>query len=160
MGRFCLLALTFLSLANLPLYSSPSVALVVEDAVKPEGFDLIGVYLVKSMVRVRKGKSTTIPLPDTRYRVYSNGQEIRLYQSEVADAYHSYQIYRADGISQQDTQGNISIKPGIQASHSTNHTVKQLSVTQARLTITQFPPISDTVVITYAKRLALGQVKR
>lgn len=152
--------LTFLSLANSPLYSSPSVALVVEDKAKTEGFDLIGVYLVKSMARVRKGKSTTIPLPDTRYRVYSNGQEIRLYHSGVSEAYHSYQIYRADGISQQDAQGNISIKPGIQASHSTNQTVKQLSVTQARLTITQFPPISDTVVITYAKRLALGQAKR
>jgi len=160
MGRFSILLLAFISLASSNLHSAPSVALVVEDEVKPKGFDLIGVYLVQSTIRAREGKSTTIPITDTRYRVYSNGQEIRLYQAAVADSYHSYKIYRSDGISEQDAQGNISIKPGIQASHSTNQTVKQLSVTQTRLTITQFPPISDTVVITYAKRLAVGEAKR
>ena len=160
MSRFSLLFLTLLSLTCSHLSSAPSVALVVEDVAKPEGFDLIGEYLVQSMVRVREGKSRAVPLTNIRYRVYSNGLEIRLYQASVVGSYHSYQIYRADGISEQDSKGNISIKPGIQASHSTNQTIKQLSVTQSHLTITQFPPISDTVVITYAKRLAVGETNR
>ena len=85
MGRFSILLLAFISLASSNLHSAPSVALVVEDEdeVKPKGFDLIGVYLVQSTIRVREGKSTTIPITDTRYRVYSNGQEIRLYQAAV-----------------------------------------------------------------------------
>ena len=160
MACYRVLLLLFLGLVSPQLQSAPSVALVVDDRVKPDGFDLMGVYRVESMVRVREGKSTSSELSDTQYRVYSNGQEIRLYQTAVADSYHSYQIYRSDGISEQDSRGNISIKPGIQARLSSIQTVKQLSVTQSQLTITQFPPISDTVVITYAKRLAAAEVKR
>ena len=160
MVRYSIYLLTLLSIASSCLYSTPAVALVLEDESKAKGFDLVGIYLVESMVRVREGKSTTTTLPDTRYRVYSNGQEIRIYQATVEGSYHSYKIYRSDGISEQDDEGNISIMPGIQASHSNKHMLKQLSVTQSQLTITQFPPISDTVVITYSKRLAVGEVKR
>lgn len=140
--------------------AAPSVALVVPSDDTPAGYDLIGVYLVESISRVRSGRMISIPIKDTRYRVYSNGQELRVYQAGVSDSYHSYAIYRSDGISAEDAHGNISVSPGLQAKHSSNDTIKQLSLTQGSLTITQFPPISDTVVITFAKRLAVGATNR
>ncbi|MFC5049944.1 hypothetical protein ACFPK9_04895 [Rubritalea spongiae] len=137
----------------LPLQAAPPAALVVEDFNKvPQSFELYGTYQVHSIIRVRSAKSRSIPLRNTIYRVYSNGQELRLYQEGLGSVFHSYEIYRADGISEQDDKGNIAIKPGLQARLITEDLVKQIAVTQQKLTITQFPPLSDTVVITYAKR--------
>lgn len=133
--------------------ASPAVALVVEAEEVPAGYDLIGVYLVESVSRHRGGRTTTIPLRDTRYRVYSNGQKLRVYQADVEGTFHSYDIYRSDGISSEDAHGNISVVPGLQAKLTDSGSIKQLSISQGSLTMTQFPPISDTVIITFAKRL-------
>ncbi|MFC4995465.1 hypothetical protein [Rubritalea tangerina] len=159
---FILSSALFLAFSGTKTHSQqlPSVALVVEDNSAPEGFDFVGSYLVDSMVRIRNGKSHTITIPNTQYRVYSNGIEVRLYQSSSEGAFHSYKIYRSDGISEQDQLGNISIKPGLQARHISEDTIKQISLTQDHLTITQFPPITNTVVVTFAKRLAQRDTNR
>ncbi|MGJ8671645.1 hypothetical protein [Rubritalea sp.] len=137
--------------AFVTLHAAPPAALVVEDDTVPQGYDLYGEYEVHSIIRVSSAKSRSVPLRNTVYKVYSNGQKLRLYQEGLGSVFHSYEIYRADGISDQDDNGNISIKPGLQARLITDNLVKQISVTQQKLTITQFPPLSDTVVITYAK---------
>lgn len=150
--RFLLLLCALHTVATSLLQAAPPAALVVEDNKMPQGFDLYGSYEVHSIIRVSSAKSRSVPLRNTIYKIYSNGQEIRLYQEGLSSAFHSYVIYRADGISEQDESGNISIKPGLQARLITENLVKQIAVTQEKLTITQFPPLSDTVVITYAKR--------
>lgn len=149
---FLLIGIQFfiLSLAH----SAPAVALVVEDEVAPYGYDFIGLYHVESMVRVRHGEVLSSPIIDTHYRVFSNGSEIRLYQVNAGEVFHTYTIYRSDGISEQSASGAMMLKPGLQARQVSSDQVKQLTLTQSSLTITQFPAISDTVVVTYAKRVA------
>ena len=149
---FLLICIQLLSI--IPSLSAPAVALVVEDDTAPYGYDFIGVYHVESVIRVREGESFSSPIVDTSYRVFSNGSEIRLYQVNAGNAYHTYNVYRSDGISEQSTGGAIMLKPGLQARQVSSDLVKQLSLTQRSLTITQFPAISDTVVVTYAKRVA------
>jgi hypothetical protein len=152
MGNLVRCACTILFATLCFVEASPPAALVVEDNSKPQDFDLLGSYEVHSIIRVRSAESRSVPLRNTLYKVYSNGQELRLYQEGLGSVFHTYEIYRSDGVSEEDDSGNISIKPGIQARLVTDTLVKQLSVTQRKLTITQFPPLSDTVVITYAKK--------
>lgn len=133
--------------------AKPAVALVVEDTSDTVGYDFIGEYLVSSMTRVRNGAAISSALAATHYRVYSNGAELRLYQGSLSESHHSYKIYRSDGISSVSEDGAVLIQPGIQARHVSGELVKHLSLTQKQLTITKFPPISDTVVVIYAQRL-------
>ncbi|WP_346189714.1 hypothetical protein [Rubritalea halochordaticola] len=87
------------------------------------------------------------------YKVFSNGQTIRVYNSDVPDAFHKYEIYRSDGISSLNTDGTTRVLPGLQAKNAQGAIFKQLSVSPKSLTITLVPPLSDAVTIVYAKRI-------
>lgn len=155
MLRFIALLSWLLVGVSAPLCAAkPSVALVVEDTRPLAGYDFIGEYLVSSITRVRNGVAISSPIADTHYRVYSNGAELRLYQGDLTEAHHSYKIYRSDGISRVSANGSMTIQPGIQARQISGELVKHLSLTQSQLTLTKFPPISDTVIVIYAKRLS------
>lgn len=134
----------------------PSVAIIVEEHETPVGFNHIGTYRVSSITKIHQGSITQYPVHKTDYSIYSNGKEIRVFQRGIPHSFHRYEIYQSKGISNRDTKGNISIQPGLQARHIQSTMTKQLNVTNDHLTITQFPPISDTILITHAKRLAVS----
>ncbi|SHK33120.1 hypothetical protein SAMN02745181_3629 [Rubritalea squalenifaciens DSM 18772] len=119
----------------------------------PSDYDLVGIYLVSSKTRVHDGKSIQQLAPKVTYKVFSNGQTIRVYNSDVPDAFHKYEIYRSDGISNLNQDGTTRVLPGLQAKNVQGAIFKQLSVSPVSLTITLIPPLSDAVTILYAKRI-------
>lgn len=133
-----------------------TLQLSAQEDVRPDGlpsdYDLIGVYLTKSKIRVHNGTAIQQLAPNTTYKVYGNGQNIRVYNNEVPDAFHQYEIYRSDGISTLNEDGTTRVLPGMQARNTQSAILKQLSVSPASLTITLIPPLSDTVTIIYANR--------
>lgn len=135
------------------LFSLPTAA--VED-IRPDSlpsdFDLVGVYLTKSKIKVHSGTSIQQLAPDTTYKVYGNGLSIRVYNSEVPGAFHVYEIYRSDGISTLNEDGTTRVLPGMQARNTHGAILKQLSVSPKSLTITLIPPLSDSVTVIYATK--------
>lgn len=132
---------------------NPSVKVI------PAGYELLGAYRVSSITKIKNEKARTIPVKEALYKVFSNGQKILLFHEGLDETHHTYEIYRSDGITTEDNEGNISVTPGIQARNSTANMLKQMSITQQTLTITYFPPLSNAVHVTFAKRVPPPPVK-
>lgn len=118
----------------------------------PKGYDLVGIYRLESKTKVQHGKAINQITGHSNYKAFSNGKTIRLYTAGVDDAFHEYEIYSSQGISSSTQSGATRISPGIQARNIQPSMIKQISVTPKNLTITQIPPLSDSVTILYAKR--------
>ncbi len=129
---------------------SPSIALVVPEHEQVENFDFIGEFKVVKMVKVLQGSVIDSTPAEVKLRVFSNNQEIKIYHSLVDDSYQLFSIYRDDGITAIDTDGNLSLQPGFQARMNSIKTSKHLSLTGSTLVITEFPPITNAVFITTA----------
>lgn len=150
MNRF-IIALIISSLIPIPAFAAPK-AIVVRPANLPDSYKLVGEYILNTKIKVEQGESHKLQNTDSAFRVFSNGQFIRVYNTSVNEEFHSYEIYRADGIAHNDDDGNIRVTPGIQARYTEGSLLKHLSVTHDTLTLTDFPPVSSSVIIFQALR--------
>lgn len=117
----------------------------------PDGFRLIGNYQLKSKVKVEKGISVPVVISPLRYRVYSDGIEVRVYCGRIAEeSYTNYEIYRSDGIGVTKSSGGIEVVAGVQAICKKGEMIRQLSVTRSSLTMVKMPPRSNRVIVTRA----------
>ena len=131
----------------------PSVALVVPEQEHVENYDLLGDFLITNVSKLSAGEYLVSTPANIQLRVFSNNQDIKVYHSEVDDSFQLFRIYRDQGITKLDQFGNLSLEPGLQARLITDQSTKQLSLTEDTLVITEFPPITNTVVVTTAKRI-------
>ncbi len=131
----------------------PSVALVVPEQESGENYELLGDFLITTISKISAGEHLVSTPAPTQLRLFSDSQDIKVYHSEVDDSFQLYRIYRDQGITKLDAFGNLSLEPGLQARLITDQSTKQLSLTGDTLVITEFPPITNTVVVTTAKRI-------
>lgn len=122
-------------------------AIVVRPANLPDNYKLVGEYVLTTKIKVEQSECIKLQNTASSYRVFSNGQFIRVYHTSVNEEFHAYEIYRADGVATNDKEGNIRVTPGIQARYTEGSLLKHLSVTHDTLTLTDFPPVSSSVII-------------
>lgn len=124
----------------------------------PAGFRPIGNYQLKSKVKVENGVSTSVVISPLRYRVYSDGIDVRVYcSSSGEDHFTSYRIYRSDGIGVAKRSGGIEVVAGVQAVCEEGNMTRQLSVTRNSLTMVKMPPRSNRVLVTRAVSITESQ---
>ncbi len=112
----------------------------------PQGYNLIGNYLTAETAKIRNGKFITRPPAGLTYRVYSDGAELKVFTNHVTE-HQTYEIYRSDGIAVDESSGDTSIVPGLQARSTSGASLRQLCLTKETLTITSFPPLSSEIII-------------
>ena len=117
----------------------------------PAGFRFIGHYQMTSKLRVEHGVATPVVISPLRYRVYSDGIDVRVY-CRVADedSYSSFAIYRSDGIGVVSKSGEIDLMAGVQGYSTKGEMIRQISVTRNSFTMIKTPPRSHRVIITRA----------
>lgn len=117
----------------------------------PAGFRLIGNYQLKSKVKVENAQSMPVVISPLKYRVYSDGIDVRVYcQSAGEESYTSYRIYRSDGVGVAKSSGEIQVVAGVQGICKKGEMIRQISVTRSRLTMVKMPPRSHRVLVTQA----------
>ncbi len=114
-------------------------------------FRLIGNYQLNSKIRVERGKTTPVVISPVKYKVFSDGIEVRLYY-QISGEYDfiTYQIYRSDGIGVSRESGEIDLVAGVQALNQSSGLIRQLSITSKSFTMVNVPPRSHRVIITRA----------
>ncbi|MBK1830361.1 hypothetical protein JIN77_06470 [Verrucomicrobiaceae bacterium R5-34] len=122
-----------------------------------ESYRLIGHYQLVSKLRVENSQAEAVVISPLRYRVYSDGMEIRVYvRSSNEDSYTAYNIYRADGIGVAKSSGELEMVAGVQAFNTEGKMLRQISVTRNSLTMVKTPPRSHRVIITRAKAIPVS----
>ncbi|MBT8037482.1 MAG: hypothetical protein KJO21_08050 [Verrucomicrobiae bacterium] len=126
----------------------------------PAGFRLIGHYELHSKIRVEAGHSMSVVISPLRYRVYSDGIDVRVYCHTNGEAnYTRYAIYRSDGVGVVQESGEINLIAGVQGYSTKAEMIRQISVTRNSLTMVKMPPRTHRVLITHAKAVALPSVQ-
>ncbi len=121
----------------------------------PAGFRFIGHYQLNSKIRVESGEAMSVVISPLRYRVYSDGIDVRVYcGTKDEESYTSYAIYRSDGVGVVQASGEIDVVAGVQGSCTKGDMIRQISVTRNSLTMVKMPPRSHRVLITRAKAIS------
>lgn len=141
----------FVAFIPLHVIAAPR-AIVVRPANLPETFKLIGEYALESKIVIERGIANKMINTAGSYRIFSDGQHLRVYNTSVTEEFHSYEIYSSDGLAVSDNKGNIHVAPGMQARCNAGSLIKQLSITRDSLTLTDFPPVSSKVIVYHATR--------
>lgn len=121
----------------------------------PAGFRFIGHYQLNSKIRVESGEAMPVVISPLRYRVYSDGIDVRVYcRTTDEENYTSYAIYRSDGVGTVQVSGEIDVVAGVQGSCTKGGMIRQISVTRNSLTMVKMPPRSHRVLITRAHAIS------
>jgi hypothetical protein len=115
-------------------------------------FRHIGDYVLKTHFKVTASGATPIPMKTLAFKVYTDGVTLRInLMEDEKEAYTSFDIYRSDGISRQQSEsGAIEVIPGIQASSNSGGLLRHLRLTQESFTLTTFPGMSDQTIVSHA----------
>ena len=123
----------------------------------PLEFRDVGSYQLSRQVKLKEGRSFPVLVDPMLYRVYTDGVTVRLYGKDSADGFTAFTIYRNDGVMVRTREGIYETVAGVQAHSMVGNVLRQLTLTQRRLTLTKFPALSDLVQITYAERVSDAQ---
>lgn len=110
---------------------------------------VLGDYQLKAHYKITGEKVTPITIKPLKFRVFTDGIEVRVSTLDDESAASIFQIYRSDGIGRQH-QGMVEVIPGVQALAKGDGGVRHLRVSRESFTITHFPGKSDQTIITYA----------
>ncbi len=114
-------------------------------------FRHVGDYLLRAHYKLTGSEMTPIPMKPIAFRVTTDGVTVRISPEGDEEAHTSYEIYRSDGIGRQRSgSGALEVIPGIQASSTTDGTLRHLRLSRESLTITTFPGVSDQTIVSYA----------
>ena len=69
------------------------------------------------------------------------------------EGFTEFGIYRNDGVVVRKSPTLMETVAGVQASTMVGNVMRQLTLTQSKLTLTKFPALSDIIQITYAVRI-------
>lgn len=130
----------------------PGVSAPGQDGEVPVEFRLIGTYTLAKRIKVRNGEGFPVAINPVDYRLYTDGITVRCYAGG-GDAFTAFEIYRRDGITVSRPGGLVETVPGIQAKTFVGDVLRQMALSEERLTLTKFPALSDIVEITYASRV-------
>lgn len=118
----------------------------------PVEFRLIGTYTLTKRIKVRNGEGFPVAINPVDYRLYTDGITVRCYVG-AGDAFTAFEIYRRDGITVSRPGGLVETISGIQAKAFVGDVLRQMALSEERLTLSKFPALSDIVEITYADRV-------
>jgi hypothetical protein len=129
-----------------------TLLLTIGAAVADAGeFRHVGDYLLRAHYKLTGSEMTPIPMKPIAFRVTTDGVTIRISPEGEEEAHTSYEIYRSDGIGRQRTgSGALEVIPGVQASSTSDGTLRHLRLSRESLTITTFPGVSDQTIVSYA----------
>ncbi|MEP2776244.1 MAG: hypothetical protein ABJQ29_06860 [Luteolibacter sp.] len=114
-------------------------------------FRHVGDYLLNAHYKMSGAEMTPIPMKPIAFHVFTDGITIRLSPEGEEESYTSFEIYRSDGIGRQRSgSGALEVIPGVQASTTTDGTLRHLRLSRESLTITTFPGVSDQTIVSYA----------
>ena len=118
----------------------------------PAEFRSVGTYKLIKRVKVRDGKLFPVAISEVLYEIYTDGITVRCY-GEESDAFTAFEVYRRDGIVVTRGGGLVETVPGIQPKTIVGDVLRQLCLTEQRMTLSRFPALSDIVEITYSERV-------
>lgn len=129
-----------------------SALLILSAAIAAAGeFRHVGDYLLQAHYKLTGSEMTPIPMKPIAFHVTTDGVTIRISPEGEDESHTSYAIYRSDGIGRQRVgSGALEVIPGVQASSTTDGTLRHLRLSQESLTITTFPGVSDQTIVSYA----------
>ena len=129
-----------------------TLLLTIGAAVAEAGeFRHVGDYLLRSHYKLTGAEMTPIPMKPIAFRVTTDGVTIRISPEGEEEAHTSYEIYRSDGIGRQRAgSGALEVIPGVQASSTSDGTLRHLRLSRESLTITTFPGVSDQTIVSHA----------
>lgn len=129
-----------------------TIFLALHAAVAAAGeFRHVGDYLLQSHFKLTGGEKTAIPMKPIAFHVSTDGVTVRVSPEGEEDAHTSFEIYRSDGIGRQRVgSGALEVIPGVQASSTSDGTLRHLRLSRESLTITTFPGVSDQTIVSYA----------
>jgi len=114
-------------------------------------FRHVGDYLLQAHYKLTGAEKTPIPMKPIAFHVTTDGVMIRISPEGEQEAHTSFEIYRSDGIGRQRLgSGALEVIPGVQASSTSDGTLRHLRLSRESLTITTFPGVSDQTVVSYA----------
>jgi hypothetical protein len=114
-------------------------------------FRHVGDYLLRAHYKLTGSAMTPIPMKPIAFHVSTDGVTVRISPEGDQEAHTSYAIYRSDGIGRQRPgSGALEVIPGVQASSTSDGTLRHLRLTRESLTITTFPGVSDQTIVSYA----------
>lgn len=114
-------------------------------------FRHVGDYLLQAHYKLTGTEKTPIPIKPIAFHVTTDGVTIRISPEGEEEAHTSFEIYRSDGIGRQRMgSGALEVIPGVQASSTSDGTLRHLRLSRESLTITTFPGVSDQTVVSYA----------
>lgn len=114
-------------------------------------FRHVGDYLLQAHYKLSGAEMTPIPMKPIAFRVSTDGVTIRISPEGEDDAHTTFDIYRSDGIGRQRPgSGALEVIPGLQASSTSDGTLRHLRLSRESLTITTFPGVSDQTIVSYA----------
>ena len=140
----CALTLAF---AGTIAWSAPG-----QEAAVPAEFDYVGSYEIVRKVKLRDGEPFEVALKPMIIRVFTDGISIRLYGGGEKGGYTSYEVYRGEGIIEAPDRTAIETVPGIQAKSTVGRLLRQLTLTERKLTIVSHPAVSGVVEVVYGDR--------
>lgn len=126
----------------------------------PLDFRFVGTYSLEKRVKMRNGRPFPVAIGETVYRVYTDRVSVRLYGGEKSEGYTEFSIYRNDGVVVRKSPTLMETVAGVQARSVVGNVMRQLTLTQSKLTLTKFPALSDLVQITYAVRVPEGTLSQ
>lgn len=114
-------------------------------------FRHVGDYLLRAHYKLAGSEMTPIPMKPIAFHVTTDGVTVRISPEGDEESHTTFEIYRSDGIGRQRVgSGALEVIPGIQASSTTDGTLRHLRLSRESLTITTFPGVSDQTIVSYA----------
>lgn len=110
---------------------------------------VLGDYELKAHYKITGEKVTPVAIKPIKFRVFTDGIEVRVSPLNDESAASVFQIYRSDGVGRQNN-GGLEVIPGVQALSKGDGGVRHLRASRESFTITHFPGKSDQTIVTYA----------
>ena len=123
-----------------------------QEAAVPAEFDYVGTYEVKRKVKLREGERFETIMKPFLVRIFTDGITLRLYGGGENGGYTKYELYRGEGIIEAPDRTAIETVAGVQASSMVGGVLRNLTLTQRRMSVVSHPAVSGVVEVIYGKR--------
>lgn len=143
---------SFPSLVPILLAFSLLMEARAQEMAVPADFEYVGSYEISRKVKLREGDVFDVIMKPLAVRVFTDGISIRIYGGGEEGGYTSYRVYRGEGIIEAPDRTAIETVAGVQAKSMVGGVLRQLTLTERRLSIVSHPAVSGVTEVVYGER--------
>lgn len=114
-------------------------------------FRHFGDFVLKSQYKLTGDRMVPVPIKPVKFSVFTDGVQVKVMVDGNEEAATVFDVYRSDGIGRQRPGAmDLEVVPGVQAMSNRGGVLRHLRLTQASMSMTTFPGVSDQTVVVHA----------